>query len=451
MARALVLMLAVFLIASPAVSIAGADEAPAVRLPAPATDADFPPGDLAKEELGRLLFFDKILSGNQNISCATCHHPLTATTDWLSLPVGEGGVGLARTRSTGAGVLERVPRNAPHVFNLGAAEFRTMFHDGRVQEDAGAPGGFFSPAGADLPSGLDNALAAQAMFPVTSPTEMAGRDGDNPVADAAAAGDLPAVWGMLADRLRGIDGYVERFVAAFDDVGAAEDITFVHAANAIGAFEAAAFRADRSPFDRYLRGDRNAMTVDARRGMRLFYGRAQCSGCHAGVFQTDHRFHAIGVPQIGPGKGDNLPGYDDGLDDFGRERVSGLEQDRFRFRTPTLRNVVATGPWGHDGAYNDLAAMVRHHLDPWSALDSYDPAQTVLPPDDVLAPTDFACYEDPVRRAAVMSAIEIEPVALDTRELADLLAFLEALTDRGFHGLRDAIPMEVPSGIPVAE
>ena len=70
------------------------------------------------------------------------------------------------------------------------------------------------------------------------------------------------------------------------------------------------------------------MTSSGRRGMRLFYGRASCSSCHSGVFQTDHDFHAVGMPQIGPGKGDDLPGFDDGLDDFGRERVTGMEADR---------------------------------------------------------------------------------------------------------------------------
>ena len=104
------------------------------------------------------------------------------------------------------------------------------------------PWGFASPAGADLPGGLDNVLAVQAMFPVLSATEMAGQRGENPVADAAADGDLALVWELLAARLRSVDGYVTRFVATFDDVSTAADITFVHAANAIAAFEAAARR-----------------------------------------------------------------------------------------------------------------------------------------------------------------------------------------------------------------
>ena len=190
-------------------------------LPEPVTDTDyFDNGapDTAKVQLGAQLFFDKILSGNLNISCATCHHSFTATGDGLSLPIGEGGRGLGVTRDTGVGpdaVHERVPRNAPALFNLGAREFTSLFHDGRVQPNAKFPNGIESPAGFDLPEGLDSPLAAQAMFPVTSATEMAGQAGENPVADAAAAGDLAGpngVWAQLAERLQGVDGYVAQFI-----------------------------------------------------------------------------------------------------------------------------------------------------------------------------------------------------------------------------------------------
>ncbi|MEO0820475.1 MAG: cytochrome-c peroxidase, partial [Pseudomonadota bacterium] len=159
----------------------------------PVTDADFrengafPPEKVA---LGRLLFFDKVLSGNRNISCATCHHPRHASADGVALGIGEGGAGLGPERHVpeGAAVLGRVPRNAPSLQNLGAHEFRTLFHDGRVEADPDGPwpSGFWTPAREQLPEGLDSVLAAQAMFPVLSDIEMAGGRGENPVADAAA-------------------------------------------------------------------------------------------------------------------------------------------------------------------------------------------------------------------------------------------------------------------------
>ena len=121
------------------------------QLPAPLTDADFLDNglpDQARVELGRALFFDKILGGSFNIACATCHHPFAATGDGLSLSVGEGARGTGVTRDTGSGldaIHERVPRNAPALFNLGAREFATLFHDGRVAPDATMPSGFASP------------------------------------------------------------------------------------------------------------------------------------------------------------------------------------------------------------------------------------------------------------------------------------------------------------------
>ncbi len=405
----------------------------------------------AKVELGRNLFFDKILSGNFNISCASCHHSLTDTGDGLSLPVGEGAAGLGVTRDTGTGsdaVHERVPRNAPAVFNLGAREFATMFHDGRVAVDPSQPQGFLSPAGADLPPGLDNVLAVQAMFPVTSGTEMAGQAGENPIADAAAVGNLAGpdgVWALLANRLREIPAYVELFEAAYDDVVQPDDITYVHAANAIAAFEAKAWRADNSAFDRFLRGDRGAMSRNAKHGMLVFYGRAGCGGCHSGKFQTDHEFYAIAVPQIGPGKGDGV----NGNEDFGHERVSGDSGDRFRFRVPSLRNVALTGPWGHDGAFGTLENMVRHHLDPFASLAEYDRAQVTLPSRADLNALDFLAHDDAAAREAVARACELRPRPLRDRDFDALMDFLHALTDRGSLDLRHDVPRTVPSGLPV--
>jgi cytochrome c peroxidase len=420
-------------------------------LPDPVQDSDFHHQgrhNSPKVVLGKFLFFDKILSGNQNIACATCHHPLAATGDGLSLPVGEGGVGLGVDRDTGSGddvIHERVPRNATPLFNLGAREMTRMFHDGRVAVDPSQPSGFRSPAGDALPSGLETVLAAQAMFPVTSATEMAGQAGENEIADAAADGDLAGVWEQLAQRLRKIKGYVIMFRKAFDDVKRAEDITFTHAANAIAAFEAVTWRADNSPFDRFLRGDQRAMSKAAIEGMKLFYGKAGCARCHAGKFQTDMEFHAIAMPQIGPGKSP------DGHEDFGREHVTGEKADRCKFRTPPLRNVALTGPWGHDGAYNSLRAVVEHHLHPIASLKQYDTTQAVLPSRSDLDELDFVVHNDPAYRAVIAAANELTPQKLSVESLNYLIEFLHALTDPASIDLRRDIPSYVPSGLPVED
>ncbi len=427
-------------------------------LPEPVTDADYYDNGkpaAAKVQLGKQLFFDKILSGNLNISCATCHHPFAGTADGLSLPVGEGGRGLGVTRDNGIGsdaVHERVPRNAPALFNLGAREFTHLFHDGRVQLNSMFPNGIESPAGFDLPVGLDSPLAVQAMFPVTSATEMAGQAGENPIADAAAAGDLAGpngVWAQLAERLRGIDGYVEQFISVFDDVDSADDIRFTHAANAIAAFEAANWRADNSPFDRFLRGERVAMSASALLGMRIFYSanKGNCASCHSGVFQTDHSFRAIAVPPLGPGKGDGAFGYED----FGRERVTGDPADRYRFRVPSLRNVAQTAPHGHSGAFNTLESKVRHHLDPVASMYGYDARQAVLPSRPDLDAEDYRALSDPNVLANIARANELSPVHLSERQIRQLIDFLHALTDPAMLDMRGDVPQSLPSGMPLAD
>ena len=140
----------------------------------------------------------------------------------------------------------------------------------------------------------------------------------------------------------------------------ASDIILVHAANAIAAFEASQWRTDQSPFDQYLQGSEDALNASQLRGMKLFYGKAECADFHSGQLLTDQSFHAIGMPQLGPGKGDGVDGYED----FGRERVTGESRDRYKFRTPALRNVALTGPWGHAGSYRRLKDVVMHHLQP---------------------------------------------------------------------------------------
>ncbi len=464
------------------------------ELPDPVVDADYYDGGVAapeKVELGRLLFFDKILSGNKNIACATCHHPDLATSDGVSLSFGEGPSGLGPERVPGetvaSAVHHRMPRNSPALFNVGAKEFIRLFHDGRVETDPNGyyEGGFVTPAKWKLPKGLENVLAAQAMFPVASPTEMAGQKGENSIANAVSLSNVAGpggVWEQLAQRLQAIPEYVDMFKAAFpDQVDEADDITYVLATNAIAAFEAVTFRADQSPFDQYLRGSAESLSAQQQRGMELFYGRARCSSCHSGKFQTDHEFHAIAMPQIGPGKADGsdadywrASGEKGFLEDFGRGRVTVRTEDEFKFRTPSLRNVTLTGPWGHDGEYPALEDVVRHHLDPLGSLERYVPAEDALPRlDRVLELTAIGSRLDQnwlserrfamflmrdtwvqgnlKLRGRIAGANELDAVDLSDSEVASLLAFLASLTDPASEDLSAVVPERVPSEIPVRD
>jgi len=400
-----------------------------------------------KFKLGRMLFFDKILSGNKNISCATCHNPLTFTGDAISLSVGEGGKGLGTTRNTGT-VKERVPRNAPALFNLGGPEFTSLFHDGRVEINEDFPSEIKSPAGMDLPQGLNGTLAAQALFPITSGTEMAGDKGENPVADAVAEGRIVKAWNLLVNRLRNIPEYVEIFKAAYSpDVREARDINIVHVANAIAVFQAKGFYMLNAPFDQYFYGNKESVSKSAQKGGDLFKGKAKCISCHSGQLQTDHKFYAIAMPPIGPGKGDGEKGYDD----FGRERVTGDIKDRYKFRTPSLRNVAVTGPWGHNGAYGSLRDVVLHHINPEKMLKNYTIEKSYLPTRADLDRKDLRALKDKKIIEGLLKANELPQVVLSNTEIDDLINFLHCMTDYAVYDLHRIVPKKVPSGISLAD
>ena len=112
----------------------------------PEANAEFPEQNRAEVLLGRLLFYDPILSGNKTVSCATCHHPKFATSDGVSLGIGDGGIGLGPARRGDPNNLpEQRIRHAPALFNLGATEFDTMFHDGQLQTDPSEKSGMRTP------------------------------------------------------------------------------------------------------------------------------------------------------------------------------------------------------------------------------------------------------------------------------------------------------------------
>ncbi len=395
--------------------------------------------------LGRALFFDKELSGNRNISCATCHHPVAGTGDALPVSFGEGGVGLGANREQADAHL--IPRNAPHVFNGGVTGVNSMFWDSRVTHDP-VTGVLTTPElglntaapvlAEALP--LTSALAAQAMFPVTSREEMRGQSdplAPDPLRDAV---DNPSIWAALMDRIGAIPEYRTLFAAAYPSVPDFDDFNFGHAARAIAAFERDAWTALDTPLDNYLGGDMSAMSNAAKRGALLFFGRASCGKCHDGPLLSDYEHHAVCVPQVGPGKVE-------ANEDRGLALETGLVEDDYKFRTPALRNVALTGPWMHDGCFTTLEAAVRHHLDPLSSLTSFDVSQ--LP-----APFNTMVDTDPARNAARVAALDPDhpmDVGLSDGEFDDLMAFLHALTDPASTNLLGVIPDSVPSGLPVKD
>ena len=399
--------------------------------------------DSVNAELGQLLFYDPVLSGNKNISCATCHHPKLGTSDGVSLGIGEGGVELGEMRKYDPDNIpeQRIPRNSPGMWNLGALEFTTFFHDGRLETDPSRPNGIRTPLGAHMRPGFKSALAAQAMFPVLSPDEMAGHYSENEISEAVHQGLLTqdgGAWDLIAARVSAIPEYKRRF----DEIAPEEKITFTSIANVIADFIAFEWRADNSLFDRAMQGE-NILPEQAQSGMRLFYGKAGCSDCHSGWFQTDHDFHSIAMPQIGPGKSARFESH---VRDDGRLRVTGDESDAFAFRTPSLRNVTLTAPYGHNGAYTQLDDMIRHHLNSVTALHNYSIEKARLPV--FPGAKDQVALMDSNHINAIAASNDLAPISLSDEEVQSILSFLETLKDPAE---RMGVPKEVPSGLPVEQ
>ena len=422
--------------------------AAAADLPRPLSEADFPETDPAKAKIGQLLFYDKILSGNRNISCGTCHHHDLGGGDGLSLGIGEGGVGLGPDRKPGDGVTrirKRIPRNAPPLWNLAAKDITVLFHDGRLEVSDLYGNGFNSPAQEWLPEGLDSVLAAQALFPMTARFEMAGDPEENELG-GATHDRIDNVWPIVADRVRAIPAYADMFVDAHDDIDTSADITITHIVNSLAAFMGTEWMNFDSPFDAYLGGDTTALSPAAMAGMQLFYGEAGCATCHSGPLMSDQSFHAIALPQFGPGK---TRQFDLMPRDVGRMGESDRLEDAYRFRTPMLRNVALTGPYGHNGAYATLEGIVRHHLDPLGSLDAWTPEDAKLASVPWLEKVDFIVALDTREGERHRRAVDIEARAMSDAEVAEIVAFLESLT--GQTALKRPLgrPESVPSGLPV--
>lgn len=398
-----------------------------------------PAQDPAKVALGRSLFFDKILSGNRDIACATCHQPGAALGDGLSLAVGTGGTGAGTARTPGAG-RSFVPRNSPSLLNAGLGLFY-VFWDGRLNSFGSGP--FRLLPDSFFLTGVPNILAAQAMLPVLNRVEMRGEPGDrdvlgNPNELAEFADDqLPEIWRAIMTRLVAIPEYVDLFRAAFPATPTAQ-LRFQHAAEALAAYQMEAFTFTRSPFDRYLDRDNTALTFEQKRGAQLFTGRAQCVSCHSGPFVGGQSFANVGAPQVGPGVGNEPPL------DLGR---GAIERDfyRFAFRVAPLRNVELTAPYMHSGVYPTLDAVVEHYNDVRLGLKTYDVSQ--LPP----ALRD-QYHGDEASLGQVLARLDFRvsvPFQFTETETRDLVAFLRSLTDPAARDLSSLAPTRVPSGLPV--
>lgn len=405
-------------------------------------------------QLGMKLFFSRSLSGDKDVACVTCHHPMLGGGDDMSMPVGTEAedpnlLGPGRTQKVSAATfdgLPTVPRNAPTIFNLAIWD-QSLFLDGRIAAvfdvDGIATGEISSPDSgfdvADLAISHGSTLdAALARFPVTSDVEMRGFTFE-------AGNTTDDVRDHLVLRLQGATGFeseltvnnwLAEFRAAFNAPTAAahELITYENIANAISAYQRSLWFVD-NPWNQFLNGDDNAISDDAKSGAILFFtsiseGGAGCSGCHSGDRFTSERFANVAMPQVGRGTGSGASG----MMDLGRFDITGDDSDRFKFRIPSLLNVAETGPWTHSGAYTDLRTLVKHYTNIEAAVTGYDVTQLdfVQNQSTVIASTQGALDTILASRLAAQadpSVSALQDAPLSDEGVDQVVAFLSALTD----------------------
>ena len=405
----------------------------------PSTGRTIPQITSAKAQLGMKLFFSKALGGDSDAACVTCHHPVLGGGDNLSLSIGVGAVnmnllGTGRVHSAASAHYDGfapVPRNAPSTFNLVLWD-KVLFWDGRLESITptagknGSVGGIRTPDsafGVSDPNAGANLAVAQARFPVTSPEEMRGFVFE-------AGNSNAAVRAHLGDRLSNpaaTDYITNTWQNEFEAIYGSNSVNFSNIVDAIGEYERSQLFIN-TPWKAYVQGDRNALSAEAKRGAKLFFnstekGGMNCVACHSGDFFTDENFWVMAVPQVGRGK-NTLTG-----EDLGRISAGADATKRYAFRTPTLLNVEMTGPWGHDGAYTSLKAMVAHMVNPETAVAGYDYSQLDSNVKTVNSTLNTA---DALSQLLVNKSSGISPhksVTVTDGNIDDLVAFLKSLTD----------------------
>lgn len=269
-------------------------------------------GETSRIELGYLLFFDPILSGNKDTSCASCHHPDFAMADGMKKGVGAGGRGFGVNR---AGTGLELERNTPSLFNV--VFNKLNFWDGRA-----------------------GTLEEQVFSPLFSEEEMNQQNA-----------------GELISRLRAIPKYREMFRKAFGVLPKPDgaEVTLPNMARALAAFERRLITTE-THYDYFVKGNDNELSTEQLRGLVVFFGQGQCVVCHIPPTFHDDVVSSVGVT-VSPEKGAPLdpdPGF----------AAVVRRQDGFgMFKTPSLRNVEKTAPYFHNGAFKTLEEVVDFYND----------------------------------------------------------------------------------------
>lgn len=287
------------------------------------------PEKCTAETLGKMLFFDTLLSKNNTVSCASCHKPDFAFSDTVAFSIGDNG--------------KPGRRNAPSVMNL--SDRQLFFYDGRAQS-----------------------LEAQMTHPLSDSLEM----NLNP--------------DELIVRLTKHPKYLSQFKEVYNQLP-----TITNVAMAIAAYEKT-LETFHSPWDKYAKGDTNAITQSALRGRNVFNTKGKCFDCHSGPDFTNDEFRNIGLYNARQ------------FTDKGRYDATKQPNDIGKFKVPGLRNVAVTAPYMHNGMFKNLSAVIAYYNNPSFFVSGSVGTDSLL----------------------------LSPLNLSDTEMTDLEAFLNSLTDEQF-------------------
>jgi len=288
-------------------------------LPLYVTDPDDNPSTQEKVNLGRFLFFDPILSGSKDVSCATCHQPEFNYAEFLETSIGVNG------RGTGSKRQFLDPNDIPFVKRNSQSILNTAFN-GITNPKTYRPE--LAPMFWDLRA---KGLEEQALEPIKTLEEMRGSGyADHQILDE------------IIGRINKIPAYNELFSKAFPTDP--KPVTQVNLAKALASYERTLI-ATNTRFDQYMRGDSSALSTSEKDGLNAFLVTG-CAKCHSGPMFSDYKLHTLGVPDTGNRK----------------ESDAGINQD-YAFRTPTLRNLRFTAPYMHSGKFTTLDQVLLFYED----------------------------------------------------------------------------------------
>jgi cytochrome c peroxidase len=346
-------------------------------LPLEVPTPDDNPTTPQKVALGRLLFFDPILSGHQDVACATCHHPEFGFAESLEISIGVNGVGTGSKRDF------KTPNAIPFVKRNSQTVLNTAYNGVTLK-------GATDPANAPMFWDVrTKSLENQSLEPIKSFEEMRGHGYEK-----------EAALDSVVKRLKRISQYRRLFQQAFLTPDA---INSLNLARAIAAYERTLVGGN-TRFDQYMRGDKNALSINEIEGLQLFL-KSGCAKCHNGPMLSDYQVHSLGVPD-----NEKLPQSDAGVD------------NQYKFRTPSLRNLRYTAPYMHSGKLRTLEQVLEFYED--------------LSGDKIRNPLVKKSQLDPI----------VEVLKVDFKDISLIVEFLNTLNDESFDR---SVPQSVPSGLKV--